>query len=92
MGYRDRLEKTMNNSKKEDKPPDHNNINGQSTATQNGNGDNKTSKHVTLDEIFSLLDGATSQTPAIAPELDSQKKIAADPDQPLDKRLEAFEA
>lgn len=91
MGYRDRLEKTMNNSKKEDKPPDHNNINGQSTATQNGNGDNKTSKHVTLDEIFSLLDGATSQTPAIAPELDSQKKIAADPDQPLDKRLEAFE-
>jgi len=40
---------------------------------------------------FSLLDGATSQFPPIAPELDYQKKIAADPTQSLENRLEAFE-
>ena len=40
---------------------------------------------------FSLLDGATSQFPLIAPELDSQRKIAADRNRPLWERLEAFE-
>lgn len=38
-----------------------------------------------------LLSGATPQTPAIAPELDSQRRVAADPARPLEERLEAFE-
>ncbi len=63
----------------------------QSKKPPNDNGISKNSKNITLDEIFSLLDGATSQTPSIAPELDSKKKIAADLNQPLEKRLEAFE-
>jgi threonine synthase len=41
--------------------------------------------------IFSLLDGATSQAPIIPPELDTQKRLAADKDQPLDTRIEAYE-
>jgi threonine synthase len=44
-----------------------------------------------LGSIFSLLDGATSQSPLIAPELESQKKIAADRSISLEERLEAFE-
>ncbi len=42
-------------------------------------------------ELLSLLDGATSQAPAIASELQAQKKIAADSRQPLEDRLEAYE-
>jgi len=42
-------------------------------------------------DMFYLLDGAVSQTPLIAPELEVQKKIAADKEQPLHDRLEAFE-
>jgi threonine synthase len=38
-----------------------------------------------------LLTGATPQTPAIAPELESQRRVAADPAQPLEERLEAYE-
>ncbi len=40
---------------------------------------------------FSLLDGASSQAPIIAPELETQKKLAADNNQPLGERLEAYE-
>ncbi len=40
---------------------------------------------------FSLLDGAKSQFPQIAPELDVQRKIAADKTLSLEERLEAFE-
>jgi threonine synthase len=40
---------------------------------------------------LTLLDGASSQTPIIAPELEAQKVLAADTNQPLDERLEAFE-
>ncbi|MBU0497557.1 MAG: pyridoxal-phosphate dependent enzyme [Candidatus Thermoplasmatota archaeon] len=40
---------------------------------------------------FSLLDGATAQTPLIAPELETQRKVAADHSRPLEERLEAFE-
>ncbi len=47
---------------------------------------------VGLDDIvLPLLDGASSQAPVIAPELDTQKRIAADKDQPLADRLEAYE-
>ena len=42
-------------------------------------------------DALHLLDGASSQAPIIAPELEAQKRIAADPTQPLNERLEAFE-
>ncbi len=38
-----------------------------------------------------LLDGASPQAPIIAPELETQKILAADKNQPLEVRLEAFE-
>jgi len=40
---------------------------------------------------YMLLDGATSQAPIIAPELDTQIKIAADASQKVENRLEAYE-
>jgi threonine synthase len=40
---------------------------------------------------FMLLDGASPQAPIIAPELDTQIKIAADTNQALQVRLEAYE-
>ncbi len=41
--------------------------------------------------MLSLLDGASSQAPTIPPELETQKKVAADRDRPLEDRLEAYE-
>lgn len=38
-----------------------------------------------------LLDEASPQAPIIAPELDTQKLVAADPSKPLEARLEAYE-
>lgn len=49
------------------------------------NSNNKT------DSFLSLLDGAKSQIPFIAPELESQRKIAADKTRSLEERLEALE-
>jgi len=43
------------------------------------------------DPRLSLMDGASSQVPIIAPELEKQKEIASDRNQPLDDRLEAYE-
>jgi threonine synthase len=40
---------------------------------------------------LSLLDDASPQAPIIAPELETQKAVAADPLQPLEDRLEAYE-
>jgi threonine synthase len=40
---------------------------------------------------FFLLDGASTDSQEIAPELDMQRKVAADPAEPLENRLEAFE-
>lgn len=40
---------------------------------------------------LSLLDGATATAPPIAPELETQKKVAADKDRAIEERLEAFE-
>jgi threonine synthase len=40
---------------------------------------------------LSLLDGARPQFPFIAPELESQRKVAADKSRSLEERLEAFE-
>jgi threonine synthase len=42
-------------------------------------------------ESFLLLDGASSQWPIIPPELEIQKRVAADPTRPLHDRLEAYE-
>jgi threonine synthase len=71
-----------NNILNENKNNTTNNSNGTTTSTNNnGNGTSP----------FSLLDGARSQYPSIAPELEMQKKVAADRSLPLDVRLEAFE-
>ena len=42
-------------------------------------------------DMFHLLDGAISQIPIIAPELETQKRVAADKAQSLNDRLEAYE-
>jgi len=52
---------------------------------KNSNNNNNT------ENLVNLLDGARSQFPSIAPELDSQRKIAADKSLSLEERLEAFE-
>jgi threonine synthase len=62
-------------------PDEKNKNNNDNTVNKNGNGE----------QILSLLDGASSQFPPIAPELNIQKKIAADKSRPLDERFEAFE-
>ncbi|MGD2124933.1 MAG: pyridoxal-phosphate dependent enzyme [Desulfobacteraceae bacterium] len=41
--------------------------------------------------LLTLLDGASSQSPVIAPELETQKLIAADRNADLTERLEAYE-
>ncbi len=51
----------------------------------------KNSNDIKSDTITNILDGAKSQFPPIAPELDSQRKIAADKNLSLEERLEAFE-
>ncbi len=43
------------------------------------------------DEFLNLLDGAASQEPFWAPELEDQRRLAADSSQPTDQRLEALE-
>jgi len=43
------------------------------------------------EEVENILDGARSQFPLIAPELESQRQIAMDRNCSLDDRLEAFE-
>ncbi len=43
------------------------------------------------EDILSILDGAKSQFPPIAPELESQRIIAGDKSRSLEERLEAFE-
>lgn len=49
------------------------------------------SEQTLRDNSFFLLDGASSQAPIIAPELETQKKIAADPNETVEDRLEAYE-
>jgi threonine synthase len=55
------------------------------TSDKNNSYNNKSER------IINILDGAKSQFPPIAPELDSQRKIAADINCSLEERLEAFE-
>jgi len=58
------------------------------TATENG----KTTPLMVDDpELLALLESATPQTAPLPLELEQQKLVAADPAQPLERRLEAFE-
>ena len=59
-----------------------------SSATDNG----KTNPPVAEDpDLLALLDGAGPQIAPLPLELEAQKVVAADPVQPLERRLEAFE-
>lgn len=66
---------------------------GEVIFSSNGNNDMLVQKNQNYngDSPFSLLDGARPQSPVIAPELESQRKVAGDPSRSLDERLEAFE-
>ena len=70
--------------KREAKPPDipSNNTNKPEVSFSNG---------IRSNGGYNLLDGAQPQFPPIAPELDFQRKIAADKNRSIDERLEAFE-
>jgi len=60
--------------------------------TKNNNKvDEKKNENGNLNGMFNLLDGAQSQYPLIAPELETQKRIAADKYRSLEERLEAYE-
>ena len=65
--------------------------NRESSNTANSKEEIKNSDDTKSDTILNILDGARSEFPVIAPELESQRKIAADRNRPLDERLEAFE-
>ena len=56
------------------------------TATTNGNGNGNGNG-----QSLSLLDGATPTGLSIAPELETQKKVAGDRSRPVEERLEAYE-
>ncbi|MFO7677355.1 MAG: pyridoxal-phosphate dependent enzyme [Thermoplasmatota archaeon] len=58
--------------------------------SQNTNGDTAVLQQK-IEQVLSLLDGAKSQFPPIAPELEEQRKIASDITKPLEERLEAYE-
>jgi len=62
-----------------------------SESKNNGSSNKENSNGLKSDAILNILDGAKSQFPSIAPELETQRKIAADRSLSLDERLEAFE-
>lgn len=78
-------QKTVNNSSDDensDSKDKNNKIeNSNSNDKKTNNGEN----------VLSLLDGASSQFPLIAPELELQRLVAADKNRNLGERLEAFE-
>ena len=74
-----------NQESSEKKPPHSKNISTNRGLNQNGVAIQPSNNG------FSLLDGATSQFPTIAPELESQRRVAADRSCSLEDRLEAFE-
>ena len=57
----------------------------------NFNSNKEKPNDIKIELIQNILDGAKSQFPPIAPELESQRKIAADKNRLLEERLEAFE-
>ena len=76
-------QKTVNNSSDDENSDskDKNNKIENSNDKKTNNGEN----------VLSLLDGASSQFPLIAPELELQRLVAADKNRNLGERLEAFE-
>jgi threonine synthase len=60
-------------------------------SKNNGSLNKKNSKELKSDSNLNILDGAKSQFPQIAPELDSQRIIASDRNRSLEERIEAFE-
>ncbi|KYK31541.1 MAG: threonine synthase [Thermoplasmatales archaeon SG8-52-3] len=58
---------------------------------KNNSSNNGKSNDIKSEIILNLLDGAKSQFPPIAPELDTQRKIASDLNRSMEERLEAFE-
>jgi threonine synthase len=76
-------QKTVNDSSSDENSDskDKNNKVDNSNDKKNNNGEN----------ALSLLDGASSQFPLIAPELELQRLVAADKNRILGQRLEAFE-
>jgi threonine synthase len=76
-------QKTVNNSSDDENSDskEKNNKIENSNDKKTNNGEN----------VLSLLDGASSQFPLIAPELELQRLVAADKNRILGQRLEAFE-
>ncbi len=60
-------------------------------SKNNKSSNKKNSDNNKIDIIQHILDGAQSQFPPIAPELDYQRQIAADRNRSLEERIEAFE-
>jgi len=71
-----RSQVSLSKNTEQNQPDPH--VADQQTESQNGT-------------TFSLLDGATSQMPVIPPELEMQKRVAADRNQSLNDRIEAYE-
>ena len=78
-------QKTVNNSSDNDKS----NSNDKNNKVDNSISNDKKINNGEND--LSLLDGASSQFPLIAPELELQRLVAADKNRILGQRLEAFE-
>ena len=66
-------------------------MNSDLKSKNNGSSDKKNSNDFKNNNVLNILDGAQSQFPPIAPELEIQRKIAGDKSLPLEERLEAFE-
>ncbi len=78
-------QKKVNNSSSDEKSDSNDKIYKINNSISND-------KKITNGENFlSLLDGASSQFPLIAPELELQRLVAADKNRKLGQRLEAFE-
>jgi len=68
-------------------PPSHKPLN----SSKNSEKDQNNALSIQGENGFFLLDEATSQVEDIATEIETQKKIAADKNFPLEERLEAYE-
>jgi len=78
-------QRTVNNSSDDEKSDSNDKNNKIDNSISN---DKKTNNG---ENVLSLLDGASSQFPLIAPELELQRLVAADKNRMLGQRLEAFE-
>jgi len=74
-----------------DNSSDDENSSSKEKNKENENSISKDKKINNGENVLSLLDGASSQFPLIAPELELQRLVAADKNRILGERLEAFE-